>query len=113
MRKLNGGVCMSCRLRSFQYRGVGRGDPRAASLVAISIRESLPLRPFVRGGRGRLVERGAIDREVSEEQRDMTPSGFFSLSSGTGTRLSVPRCPTPLRRSESTLRDPLFVKAPE
>ena len=105
---------MSCRFRSFQYRGVGRGDPRAASLVAILIRESLLLRPFVRGGRGRLVERGAIDREVSEEQeeqRDMTPSGFFSSSSG--TRLSVPRCPTPLRRSEATLRYPLFVKAPD
>ena len=103
MRKLDGGVCMSCRLPSFQPGGVGR--------VANSIREGLPLRPFVRGGRGRLVERGAIDREVSEEQRDTTPSGFFSSSSG--TRLSVPRCPTPLRRSEATLRYPLFVKAPE
>ena len=67
MRKLDGGVRMSCRLPSFQP---GRVEPRAGR-VANSIREGLPLRPFVRGGRGRSVERGAIDREVIEEQRDM------------------------------------------
>ena len=71
MRKLDGGVCMSCRLRSFQSRGPG-GDPRAASLVSLSTREALPTRPFVRDGRGGMVERGVIGRDASEEERDMT-----------------------------------------
>ena len=76
MRKLDGGVRMSCRLPSFRPGGVGRvanSIPAGISHQSGEKRrpEGLPLRPFVRGGRGSLVERGAIDREVIGEQRDM------------------------------------------